>query len=353
MRRSILLISLLVMACSSQSSNPAALHSTPATSSSSSTPATTSPAAPPIAELACRIPVMLSVTTGEIPGGWITFPGGSFQPDPSSNIPRNPSPELLSYDRAFNRWIEATWNHISPDGRRYATSTGNGLDMVDVGTGRHTAITMPPLNGIWVVIDFTAKGVYLTLMGGESSAEPGLWLLDPDSRRVRKLDGTQFWSEVDSEAAWGVTEDEQSMELRRLDFQTGIVSTRLAVPYHSPLQPGDRQLQLISLNAQGRPLVLERNWEKPYPWQLSILTVPDTLQEVQIPSEWAAGWPMWDNGDPFQSGRELRGLLLSGGIWMSGFYSFPGLAFLATNDTVVRQMTTSPSNIYAIAGGCH
>jgi hypothetical protein len=296
---------------------------------------------------------MLSVQTGETPGGWITIPGGTLQKDPTSNIPRIGSGEFLSYDRAFNRWILATWNHVSPDGRSYVL-TGGGADVtiVDVATGVSRKVTMPLAYGIWTVVDYTTSGIYLTLMAGLDYADPGLWRLNPGSGEVRKIDGTQFWSQVDSRAAWGVASSAGSLVLRRLDLQNGSTSNYLTVPYHQPRQPGDRLLELISLDADGRPLVLERDWQRPYPWHLALVSAPNMPFVVEIPSDWAAGWPIWDNGDPFQSGRELHGLLLARGIWMFGRNSFSGLALLGS-DRVVRQVATGPGNIFAIAGGCH
>ena len=208
------------------------------------------------------------------------------------------------------------------------------------------------MHGQWVVIDYTSGGIYLTLMAGLDYADPGLWVVNPDSRQVRKLDGTQFWSQVDARAAWGVALGASTHELRRLDLQTGTIATYLSVPYHQPLQPGDRSLELISLDADGRPLILEREWQHPYPWVLAFVSAPNMPSVVEIPSEWAAGWPLLDNGDPFQSGRELHGLLLSRGIWMYGWNAFGGLALLGS-EGVVRQLTAGPNNIFAIAGGCH
>lgn len=296
---------------------------------------------------------MLSVNTGEIPGGWITFPGGTFQPDPASNLPRIGSSEMLSYDRAVNRWILASWNHISPDGLSYVlTSGGPVVTIVNVATGASRKVTMPQAHGIWTAIDYTSGGIYLTLMAGLDYADPGLWTLNPDSGQVRKLDGTQFWSQVDSRAAWGVAGGAGTLELRRLDIQSGTITTYLSVPYHQTSQAGDRSIDLISLDADGRPLVLERDWQQPYPWHLAFVSAPNMPFAVEIPSDWAVGWPIWDNGDPFQSGRELHGLLLSRGIWMFGSNSFGGLALLGS-DGVVRQLTPGPNNIFAIAGGCH
>jgi hypothetical protein len=295
---------------------------------------------------------MVSVGTGETPGGWITLPGGTFEVDPTSNIDRGNGTEGISYDRAFNRWVPADWNHISPDGRRYvAMESLFVLNIVDIATGAKHAITMPQLIG-WSAIDWTANGIYLRLIGGDGPGDLGLWVMNPDSGQVRKLDGTQYWSHVDARAAWGTTVGANTYELRRLDLQTGAVTTQLAVPSHEPVQPGDRSLELISIDAEGRPLVLVRDWQQPYPWHMALLVAPNSLREVSIPSAWAAGWPIWENGDPYQSGRGPRGYALSRGIWMIGRNSFSGLALLGS-DGVVRQLATGPDNIFAIAGGCH
>lgn len=158
-------------------------------------------------------------------------------------------------------------------------------------------------------------------------------------------------SEVDSRAAWGVKPGAGSTSLRRLDLKTGVVSTYLTVPYHQAYKPGDLSLDLVSLNADGTPLVLERDWQHPYPWHLALVAAPDNPVAIQIPDDWAAGWPIWDNGDPYQQGRELRGTVLSQGIWMFGRNAFSGLALLGA-DGAVKQLTSGP-DIFAIAGGCH
>lgn len=346
-----MLVALVVVGCSAQSPQPTAVHSTASPSVVATTPGGPSPTSSAAASdvgLSCRIPVMLSGYQGDTPGGWITFPGGSFHEDPSSKIPRQTNNELISFDRAFNRWVPATWDHISPDGRRYAVAIGSGVDLVDVATGQHRAMAMPQVNGSWSVINFNAKGVYLTLLGGEGPAEPGLWLLDPDSAAVRKLDGTQLWSQVDSRAAWTVVPITGGWELRRLDLQAGIVSTELTIPYRVAVPGADQPLELISLDAQGRPLVLERDWPEPHPWRIGLLTATEHLQPVQFPDEWTVGSTPAMNG----KGR-IKGHLLSGGIWFTGEFSFAGLAFLPTATTVIRPVATGPGNIVAIAGGCH
>lgn len=288
----------------------------------------------------------------ETPGGWITFPGGTYQVDPSSNIQRNPG-EGISYDRAVNRWVAADWNHLSPDGKRFVWGhPATALEVVDINTGADKAIQLPPVYGNWVVVDFTASGVYLTLIGGLDAPEPGLWVVNPDSGQVRKLDGTQYWSAIDTTAAWGVKGVGSSRVLSRLDLRTGRLSTQLTIPYHTPLQPGDMSLELIALDAQGRPLVLLRDWQNPYPWHLAILDGPENLRPVAIPDAWTAGWPILPYSDAFQSARTVKGYLLTHGIWMIGNLSFGGIALLGS-DGVIRQLATEPPNVYAIAGGCH
>ena len=301
--------------------------------------------------LACRIPVMVSVAGGEAPGGWINFPGGTFESDASSLIDRGNGMEGISYDRALNRWVPADWNHISLDGRRFALANGSDLVIVDAGNGTSRAIAMPPARGAWTILDFTTAGIYLSQMGGEGPADPGLWLLNPDSGQVRKLDGTQFWSQVDSRAAWGVNPGAGSVLLQRFDLKTGHITTQLAVPYHTPLLAGDESLQLISIDSAGRPFVLLRDWQKPFPWHMAILEAANKLHDTPIPADWSA-WSTADNGDPFQAWRDVHGYALTGGIWMIGSDSFGGLALLGS-DGAVRQLTPGPNNIFQISGGCH
>ena len=307
--------------------------------------------------------MVFSTPPGEPPGGWIAFPGGNFQPDPASVTKRPPSyggwgagGGGISYDRAFGRWIPTDWEDLSPDGRRYVWDGLDGFHVVDVVSDSDVRVfAMPQIQGVWWG-HFTESGVYLSTAGSESGGKPGLWVLDPDSGQIRQLDATQLWTQIDSTAAWGVTYTLSStraasgMSLSRLDLRNGTRTTQLTVPYHNPPQPGDLQLDLVALDRQGRPLVLLRDWQHPFPWRLAILEGPETLREVAVPSEWA-NWTTSDNRTLFQPQGDVHGYLLSSGIWMIGTYPFKGLALLGA-DGVVRQLTTEP-NLFAIAGGCH
>ncbi|MEO8744418.1 MAG: hypothetical protein ABI334_09840 [Candidatus Dormiibacterota bacterium] len=147
MRRGLALVAFLAIACSAQTS-----HGGPSPTASrvgvitSPSPAAATPTLS-ASGLACRLPVMISVPTGQAAGEWITFPDGSFHIDVDSNIDRGNGLEGISYDRAVNRWIPADWNHISPDGRRYvATESWLVQDIVDVATGAIRKVTMPAVN---------------------------------------------------------------------------------------------------------------------------------------------------------------------------------------------------------------
>lgn len=343
MRLALLLAVVVATACSAQTSQPI-----PGASTSPGALATPSQWS---LGPACRIPVMLSGQTYDTPGAWISLPDGNVDLDSTSNIDRGQGTEGLSYNRAFNRWIPADWNHLSPDGRKYVLTHEGAVKIVDVATGVSREVAMPLGIGAWEALDFTTAGVYMTPMGGMGPAPPGLWVMSPDSGQMRQLDGTQSWSQVDSRAAWGVSVGGDTQQLRRLDLKSLTVTTYLTVALHEPLQSGDRSLELISLDADGRPLVLQRNWQRPYPWDLALITAPNLPSPVDIPTYWAAGWPIQDNYDPFQTARALHGLLLSRGIWMYGSNSFSGLALLGS-DGVVRELTTHPY-IAQIAGGCH
>lgn len=345
------LMVVLTFACSQQGLQARSTPSdAPSVEASASAPAPSTPT-PTGPALACRIPVMVPAPAGVPPGGWITFPGRVFERDPSSAIKRA-GDEGLTFDRAVNRWISAFWQDVSPDGRRYVwfgvDSAGrDGGHIVDLVTGADRTVVMPRVNGAWTIVDFTAKGVYLTLLGGLGPAEPGLWLLDPDSLQVKKLDGTQYWTHVDGQAAWGVKLGAQGMELRRLDLRSSTLSTQFSVPFHTPLQTRDRAISLVGLDVQGRPVVMVNDWQSPFPWSMATLVGQGRLQPIPLPDEWAANWHRADNGDPMQRWREVKGYSLTQGMWMIG-PDF-GLALYAQGR--ITQLTAAPE-VFAIAGGC-
>ena len=336
------LVAVLALACSQQAPQPRSIASTPSVAHSTA-PASPSPN---LLGLNCRLPVEVIQTAGNPPGGWITFPGGNFQPDPSSIVDRGNETDGISYDRAVSRWIPAFWNRLSPDGRRYVFPAGDALHVVDVRSGKDRVFTLPRGNGPWSVIDFTTSGVYLKASGGLGPGEPGLWVLDSDTGQVRKLDGTIYtWSQVDSRAAWAVTYDAGTIHLRRLDLRSGALTTQLTVPFHELGQPGDQWLDLIGLDEQGRPLVSLAEWQKPSSWRIAVVEGPEMLRQVALPSEWANRAV---GRDPYYRAN-IKGVLLTHGIWMIG-HGF-GLA-LYSPDGEIRQLTASPE-VFAIAGGCH
>src|SRR5206468_1723452 len=89
------------------------------------------------AALGCRLPVVQWTQTaqGQVPsGGFISFPGGQFSPDPASEIIVDGSryrsvaqpylygggPGPGAYDLQMRRWLPPTPRNVSPDGSHYA-----------------------------------------------------------------------------------------------------------------------------------------------------------------------------------------------------------------------------------------
>src|SRR5712691_11967409 len=120
-----------------------ALKTSATTSPSPSPTATASPTesasaatAPPV--MRCKLPV---VTDSD--AGWVTFPGGNYQPDPKANVTLAHSssfPLSKSYDKAVERWLPVPRDQISPDGKHFAYADlppvdGSPVHVVDLPSG--------------------------------------------------------------------------------------------------------------------------------------------------------------------------------------------------------------------------
>lgn len=228
-----LLAPMAVMAC-----GPASAAATPRQSPStvphaSSPPASVvgAPAADQGAELSCRVPI-----SGFNPGsgGFVTFPGGRFTPEPASNVPlpaNTVSTGAYTYDRAFSRWLPVPRDWVSPDGTRYAFSDRDGVvHVVDVASGADRRLVLA--GGVidpserWTVIDFESDAVYLTASPRQGGFPIGLWVSSPTDGSVRQLADRGYWQALDPTAAWGTPDAPTSAgagdaTLLRLDLKTG------------------------------------------------------------------------------------------------------------------------------------
>src|SRR5260370_26176097 len=116
-------------------------HGTQAASSPSSTVSPTVTAS----ALHCRLPI-----SDSMPGtsGFITFPGGAFTVDPTSN-PRLPGYSDNSYvngytyDFKWSRWLPVSYRAVSKDGSTYAYFS-TAMHLVSVDSGSDRSLGAPP-----------------------------------------------------------------------------------------------------------------------------------------------------------------------------------------------------------------
>jgi hypothetical protein len=180
--------------------------------------------------LDCRLPVYAGPPGS---GGFIVFPGGKFIADPNSNVTvpatsptappvGGPGPGYgqgygsLSYDHQFSRWVPVPPNQVSPDGSRYAYTTGNGIYVVNVATGTQTELGD---GQSWSIAAVLSDGVY----AGDPNAG-GLWLL-AFSGTTKQITKTGYWRAATSTAAYGTATSAvpqgASNSIIRLDLKTG------------------------------------------------------------------------------------------------------------------------------------
>ena len=192
---SAVLLLALMTACGQQAAKPTITHSSASPSTSESAAATASLEPSPTAStstapapqgMTCKIPV---VTDND--AGWVTFPGGSYQPDPKANtsLPHGSSfPLSKSYDKAVERWVPVPRDDLSPDGKHYAYADVPPVDnspihVVDLPSGTNHAFNpgTPPPDSSWVAVDYETEGVYIEAQPNGPAGMIGLWLLDPSN----------------------------------------------------------------------------------------------------------------------------------------------------------------------------
>ena len=181
--------------------------------------------------VACRLPVIVPISTPEqrsqgidpttYQAGFVTFPAGQLTADPQGGFTFDSNsvswisvaqPVLHGtsrigyYDRAFHRWLPAGPTQVSPDESRYAYvdavqgglySSGR-IHVVDVATGRDRTLDVPI--SPYRIFEFGQDGIYVNNYGGLGRA--GLWLIDPDSGAIRQLFNDGWVEAVRDGAAW-------------------------------------------------------------------------------------------------------------------------------------------------------
>lgn len=280
--------------------------------------------------LSCRLPVLVptSFPSSEPPGGWVTFPSGSFVRDPTSSA--NPVNHQPSYDWAMHRWVPVESVNVSPDGRHYVNDQQPGaigkIDLVDAATG--ASRTIYTTSGYRRVVAYAPEGIYLTDTGINPS--PGLWLLDPATGAVRLIPGSDqhpSWFLVGHGAAWTVVGVPGPLgsgeQLLRLDLGTAQTTTW----YASQLPLG-----LVALDRDGHPLISLLT----DPVSVALLDSPNHLQQLEFPSGVAF------SGDAYATPSR---------VWLSLQHD-EGVALFTGGRTVkVFKPQTGPYS-FTVAGDC-
>jgi hypothetical protein len=318
----------------SASSSPTA---TDATTESPIAVATTS-TAPQV--MTCKLPV---VTAND--AGWVTFPGGSYHPDPKANVtlPHTASfPLSKSYDKAVERWLPVPRDQLSPDGKHFAYADLPPVDatpvhVADSSTGAAKAFNpgTPPPDSSWVAVDYETEGVYLAAQPNGPAGLSGLWLLDPSNGNVRQIDSTHSWQYISGGGAWGTTDaltghgPGPGSRLVRMDLKTGVIV--------SWYKRTDIEFIVVGADGSGHPIL---QVSKPGNPQLLLISGANAAT-ILLPAP-GSTTPSLSN--------IIHPVTDSHGIW---FGDTAGSVSLYTPSTGIKKMAQVGSGDVTAGGGCH
>jgi hypothetical protein len=172
-----------------------ALYHPPAAASPSPT---SSPA--PAGAASCRVPFS---NISEADGGFITYPGGQRQDDPTSVValPGNTPGQIgvnpgLAYDWFVGRWVPVPMSWLAPGGQTYAYQEGGGkIRAVTVLDGSSGDVTT---DGGWELISTADDGVY----AGKPD-NPGAWFV-PFGGTPRQIVDHGTWLGFANGGLWGI-----------------------------------------------------------------------------------------------------------------------------------------------------
>jgi hypothetical protein len=337
----------LISACGPQASKTATTKS-PSTAPTASVTATESASqaasiagTPAPQGLTCKLPV---VTDND--AGWVTFPGGTYQPDLKANVslPHGPSgfPLSKSYDKAFERWLPVPRDDLSPDGKHYAYADLPAVDsspvhVVDLPSGANHAFNpgTPPTDSSWLALDYETEGVYLEAQPNGPAGLIGLWLIDPSSAAVRQIDTTHFWQYISGGGAWGTADPltghgpGPGSRLMRMDLKTGAIV--------SWYKRTDVEFTVAGADGGGHPILQVWKYQTP---QLLLITGANSAT-ILIPAPGSAV-PSLSN--------IIHPVTDTHGIW---FGDTNGSISLYTPATGIKKMAQVGSGDVTAGGGCH
>ena len=195
----------------------------------------------PPAELgSCAVPYS---NISEADGGFIAYPGGQRQSDPSSAValPGNTPGQVgvnigLAFDRVVQRWVPVPLDWVAPRGLTYAyTDTSGRIRAVTVLTGSSGDVTV---DGGWELIATADDGVYAV-----KATTPGAWFV-AFGGEPRQLVYSGTWERYSGGALWGV---DSSRNLVQHDVVTGAETVWGPVSSYS---------DIVGFAASGEPLVV-------------------------------------------------------------------------------------------------
>jgi hypothetical protein len=254
MRRSLLLIALVVASCSNGA--PAG------TSSSTQSPSTAKTATASPAPTGCRLPLWLYDRSTNIgTANFLQVPGAVLV----AAQPAVTSPNVLAaYVPVAKRWVPVARSLVSPNGSYYAYNETSGnpevdrLHVVDLATSADHVIAQGGVDGGYEAFDVEADGIYAGRAPNGPATLPGLWRLDPKTGAATRLDATQRWQWISGGYAFATVPNSTDPvvvqggplpdTLLRLDLRTGAVQEWFRKRGVFP--------NVIGFDWNGRPLVI-------------------------------------------------------------------------------------------------
>lgn len=366
MRPAALLMTMVVAACGTPTSNSASVTTSPAAVATSTPLAATSPAASSAASpsaaggFSCRLPMLWFGQDPRVDGkaGFVDFPAAAVETS-TSPPPAAPAGFSIdvSYDHAVGRWLPVSRGAVAPDGLHYAYAeydppspsdgkaaigTTGRVHVVDARTGVDRVIYSG--SPTWTVVDFSTRGIYLSraISGSYTIWNSGLYLMSPTGGTPSVISDSNpnlergGWTVIGSGAAWGVAftsslGEGAGNELVRLDLGTGRVDTWLS-------EPVDHIVELLGLDAAGMPIVVSElasvsEGQSPQA-ELFSLQAPNVATTISGPDDGSFG----------------QGVLDSHGFWMG---SGDGTLWIYRPSSGVTRFSlfTGDTNV-VVAGAC-
>jgi hypothetical protein len=336
----------LLSACGQQAAKhatskpPSASPAATDAATDSALPVASTAATPAPQAMTCKLPV---VTQND--AGWLTFPGGTYQPDPKASVTLPHStqfPLSKSYDKAVERWLPVARDQISPDGKHYAYADLPPLDtspvhVVDLPSGTAHAFNpgTPPTDNSWVVVDYETEGIYLEQQPNGPAGSSGLWRLDPANGAVSTLDTAHSWQYISGGAAWGTADPltghgpGPGSRLVRMDLKNSVIG--------SWYKRTDIEFTVAGADGSGHPILAVWKYQTP---QLLLITNANSATILMT----APGSAVPNVSNYIHPVTDAHG------IW---FGDTGGSVSLYTPATGIKKMAQVGSGDVTAAGGCH